>query len=219
MRIHHVLGALSALLALSIASVSRAATGRHDGFYLEMTLGLGPQAMFARYTSDRVEKASSSGVAATGALLIGGSPMPGLVLGGGVLSSLAIMGDWTRSPPVTWDDGDNLFGSRLTLVGPFTDYYPNPARGFHVQALAGYASFTMKTASGNPNTPSGFGLMLGVGQDWSVSREWSLGLLARLVGVETSESAFSYPGPDVSQIPSERELTLSASLGLAATYY
>ncbi len=189
--------------------MSRAATGRHDGFYLELTLGLGPQASYARDDAEPGGGASvhssAVGVGATASLRIGGSPLPGLVLGGGALGSFSVLGAWTSTQegtPSTVDDGDDLSTSLLGLVGPFCDYYPNPARGFHVQALPGYATFAMS----NDGHASGLGLMLGAGQDWSVDPRWSVGLLARVVAVESSS-------------PGEHQLTLLPSLNIAFTSY
>ena len=215
MRIHHVLAALIAVLALCIPARSHAATGRHDGFYLEMTLGLGVEATYAREDPDpgtgNSVHSSAVGPGATASILIGGSPLPGLVLGGGALSSFAILGAWTRTlngerTSFSDDDADDPFASLLGLVGPFCDYYPNPARGFHVQALAGYATLAMRPANESLSNPSGLGLMAGVGQDWSVAPRWSVGLLARVVGVASS-------------VPGEHELTLLPSLNVAFTYY
>jgi hypothetical protein len=207
----HVLAALIAALALCVPSVSRAAMGRHDGLYLELTLGLGPQASYARDDAEPGASASvhrsAVGVGATASLLIGGSPLPGFVLGGGALGSFSVLGAWTSTQegkPPTVDDGDDPFTSLLGLVGPFCDYYPNPARGFHVQALPGYAMFAM--SNDGQSHASGLGLMLGIGQDWSVDPRWSVGLLARVVGVESSS-------------PGEHELTLLPSLNIAFTNY
>ncbi len=207
MRVHHFLSVFIAALTLCVPSLSRAAEGRHDGFYLELTLGLGPQASYARSEPEPVtgssQHRSAVGAGASGSILIGGSLLPGLVLGGGALGTLAILSDWQPLAPD--DDADDPFASLLALVGPFCDYYPNPARGFHIQALTGYATFAMRSTESADN-PKGLGLMLGLGQDWSVAPRWSVGLLARLTGVATS-------------VPGEHELTLLPSLNVAFTYY
>lgn len=159
----------------------------HNGFYLQMALGLG---YLGASASEGGEDLSVDGAAVTGSLWIGGSVLPGFVLGGGTLSAIAV------SPHVTYTNANypSLNESRssdvslhLQMFGLVSDIYPDPRTGFHFQAMIGYAvlSASRDGQSTSTNDPSGLGLMGGIGYDFWVSNEWSVGVLARFAYAAT----------------------------------
>ena len=130
------------------------------------------------------------GPAAEIELAIGGTPVPGLVIGGSVSVTVA-------SPNVSGqvENAGSLASATGTagaltssLIAAFVDFYPDPTGGFHVQGAIGPTS--MKWAAGpssaSPQVPAsdltggGFGGSLGVGYEWWVGSQWSIGGLARL---------------------------------------
>ncbi|HEU4411037.1 MAG TPA: hypothetical protein VFS43_37640 [Polyangiaceae bacterium] len=145
---------------------------RHDGFYLR--LGLGPAALSGTGDGGDVDL---SGTGAGLELALGGTVAPGLVVGGGsyptFLPTLYLEAD---GPEVKAEDG-----GVLTLIGPFVDYYPNAQRGLHVQGALGLSTTTLSMPSGPAFTGSSAGVMLGVGYEWWVGEQWSMGVLGRLM--------------------------------------
>jgi hypothetical protein len=138
---------------------------------------------------------SAGGFAGATELAIGASPIPGWALGGGVYT--------TTIPSPSSDDleFDVLPGgqryeftlTQLALFAIFSDVYPMPDTGFHVQGGAGMAVLVMGlgTSTGSlatsedrgpttqAHTAVGPGMMLGLGYEWWIGNEWSLGALAR----------------------------------------
>ncbi len=162
-------------LCLSTAAFAQDGGARtHDGFHLSLGVG-------AAYTTTAVgldpEPAGAPDVSITGFgfaghLLIGGNIAPGLVLGGGN------MGFHVFSPKVDNEtDGDGALAGNL--LGIYADYYFDPNEGLHGMALIGLA--TLDDADDNTDKLAvGFGSALGLGHEWWVADEWSLGVLGRV---------------------------------------
>jgi hypothetical protein len=152
------------------SGVARADGGarEHDGLYLR--IGLGPG-----YTigSSSVGDASESGggVAINSELALGGTVAPGLVVGGGTFPMVV---------PAPSYGGVDAGGHHLSATGVFADYYFDPARGLHAQAallfVAGYRESAGAVGSG---VGFGFGAMLGIGYEFWLGNQWSLGPLLR----------------------------------------
>ena len=76
--------------------------------------------------------------------------------------------------------------SQLAIVGPFADFYFDRRAGFHVAGAFGLSTFIAgQSLKGSfPRTRGhvalGLGFVLGVGYDWWIADEWSLGLLGRV---------------------------------------
>lgn len=156
----------------------------HDGFYLRANLGLG--GLSTSYDLGADEHVDAGGVALDLDLLVGGSPSPGLAIGGGLLTSTA------PSAGFEWDETD-LGDGRLNMVllGVFVDGFPNPKRGFHLGGLLGVAGQTSKFNSDGEGLKdtyetAGFGGAAWIGYDWWVAAEWSMGLQFRLAGAISS---------------------------------
>jgi len=150
------------------------------------------------------------GLGQSGAIDFGGTPARGLVLGGTVwtarIDPVFIEGGKSVSP-----DDDSVKVTQLRL-GPFLDWYPNPARGFHTTVSFGLVVQIESDVKGNPLRPLAYGgaLATGTGYEWFVSDVLSLGLLGRFA-----------LGSVVRQVgaASERTLFIVPELAISATYH
>jgi hypothetical protein len=162
----------------------------HDGFYLRASSGF---AVYdERFESDELPLGGSldgrnRGFASVSDLAIGGTVAPGWVIGGGIFSAdlvastLRISGSGLAAPPAELDPGLRS----ISLFGPFVDWYPNVRGGFHARAAVGLSTLTPRVF-GHPSTQRseylavGGGLVLGVGYDWWVADEWSIGIMSQV---------------------------------------
>jgi hypothetical protein len=225
MRIQQWLLAAALLGAFFVSSESQAAPHARDGFYLSLNTGFGPivYSSTANYPVDEQQveyKSHFSGATATSSLLLGLPLRPGLVLGVGGLTSFSWLAspDRTANGQKTWqEDGGGPYVKLWGLAGPFVDYYPSAALGWHVQALVGYASF-FHSGDVTRELPDGIGLMAGVGQDWWISDRWSVGILARVTYANMHVTGGPYP--DYPQgTPTERDTVISPSLEASFTWH
>lgn len=163
----------------------------HDGFYLRVSAG------FAAY-DERLDSGDlplggslagrNRGIASVSDVAIGGTVAPGWVIGGGIFSAdllastLRTSGSGLSGVPAELDPG--LRGS--SVFAPFVDWYPNVRGGFHARGALGLATLTPRVF-GHPATERseylavGGGLVLGVGYDWWVADEWSIGVMSQAV--------------------------------------
>jgi hypothetical protein len=119
--------------------------------------------------------ASISGLTIPSALLLGGTVGP-VVIGGG------LFGDYVPSPK--FKQGDTEFEGDVTAtlfgIGLFADFYPDPHGGLHFQPFLGYGgmefSFEGDVSGSDPTGPI---FAIGVGHDWWVGNEWSIGVMGR----------------------------------------
>jgi hypothetical protein len=167
---------LSLCAGLMVTSEALAAEHTHDGFYMQIDSGLGYYHMSADQAGADV---SFSGVTSASQFLIGGTPVPGFVIGGGIVT------DYVFSPKMKVRDvefSNGLTSQYVFGVGPFVDIYPDPNKGLHFQGLIGFggveSSFDGNTSG---NDPTGLLLSIGAGYDWWVAREWSIGVMGRLI--------------------------------------
>ncbi len=133
--------------------------------------------------------------------------MPGLVLGGGN------MGFHVLSPKVKIGDsecgGDGALAGNL--LGFYVDYYVNENEGLHTMALIGLA--TLDDADDDTDKLAvGFGSALGVGHDWWIADDWSVGVLGRIQFMTTSLE-HDTTNADVTFV------TLAPALLLTSTYH
>lgn len=155
----------------------------HDGFYLRMALGIGVLRDSETVTgTGNSYSATISGTALATEFAIGGTLANGFVLGGAIQSASAPSPSYkvsgqtsTASPDVT---------VQASAIGLFADVYPNPKAGFHIEGLLGFgvlhAESNKNGSSSSSKDPSGLALAIGVGHEWWVGEEWSLGVLGRL---------------------------------------
>ena len=174
----------------------------HDGFYLRMGIGVGR--LGASFNSERSTQlaGSAEGSFANGAfaseLAFGGTPAPGLVIGGTI--NLSATGDVTTQdltvngapvPEITYRQASLLF------LGPFIDYYIDAHLGWHVQGALGIAGLTLVEEDRSVARPrvksrmetGGLGFAIGAGWEGWVAKQWSMGVLLRLMyaSVETNQ--------------------------------
>jgi hypothetical protein len=97
-------------------------------------------------------------------------------------------------------------------VGPFVDFYPHPARGFHASAGASLVVQFESDTKGDAVKPIWYGVSLAtaVGHEWFIAREASLGLLARFALGSLGRSSGGV---------SESLTFVAPELALTATYH
>lgn len=140
----------------------------HDGFYFRLAEGYGYTSITGDGPSGRTD-VSGGGLATT--LLIGGTPAPGLVVGGGFHFSTAdgsLRGGPRNSGAVS--------GLAPTL-GPFVDWYPDPKNGWHVGLLAGLGGTSLGDGPVSEASTTFASTLFG-GYDAWIGPEWSLGVFA-----------------------------------------
>jgi hypothetical protein len=158
---------------------------QHEGFYLRLGGGFGYLA--ANMETDRAGTVDleSNGISLDFEGLVGGSPGPGFAIGGGVIGSLQLSGDWES------DDAPGSASADLTtlLVGAFADGFPDPKKGWHVGGMLGLASASFDTPGGNDGSDGlGVGGAAWVGYDAWVAPEWSIGGALRLDAMRVTDS-------------------------------
>lgn len=172
----------------------------HDGFYLRLNAGVG--FVGARFDDGRD---ATGDVLLDGSdmaldLLVGGSPSPGVTLGGGVFMNLLLAADAEQD--------DNDLTSRdvgILLVGPFIDGFPNPKKGWHLGGTLGLAVANMDDMGprGDVSRTAGFGAAAWGGYDAWIGDDWSVGGLLRLGITRTSDR-----DDDAKTAATSRSLTL-----------
>ncbi len=204
-----------ALVLVALAS-SRAAFAAdpgerlHDGFFARSETGLA--FLWEGISGDRSipRRTGVRGIGQGASIAIGGTPERGLVVGGMV---------WTaRFSPMFLEDGktvtpdDDSVKVTLLRLGPFLDFYPDPARGFHVLGAASFTAQVETDVKGNAIKPAAVGaaLTVGAGYEWFVAAELSLGVLGQVA-----------TGRAVREPSEGREhmLWIAPELALTATYH
>jgi hypothetical protein len=138
-----------------------------------MDLGFGP----GRYSeaSSGVDQMRMNGAVVSIALRLGGTLFPGFVLGGGFVSNQMVNPKFKDlRTGETFSGSDNSLD--LGEFQVFALYYPMPSRGLHFLLSAGYG--TLSVSDGYTSRDLDMeGLVLGggVGYDFWVSSQWSLG--------------------------------------------
>jgi len=142
-----------------------------------MRMSLGAGGLGARTTRSDGSVGFETGSGGTAFdFLLGGSPTPGLTLGGG------FQFDVGQRDPDTGPDGEprNATRDAFALAGPFIDVFPDPRGGFHFGGMLGGAALAhSESADSDPLTYRGVGGSLWLGYDWWVARQWSLGAMLR----------------------------------------
>jgi len=144
-----------------------------------MGFGVG-SASFTVKDDDPVGSVDVTAVGPSLELAFGGTLARGLVLGGGIYGSSASSPEYESSNLGAKSDGG---AATLSMVGPFIDWYPSPASGFHVEAALGYSAFAAGKGDPYPGedaSGSGFGLVGGAGYELWVGDQWSIGALGRI---------------------------------------
>lgn len=153
----------------------------HDGFYLRMGIGIGAIGADVEST-DGGDPLHIGGLVVPMELAIGGTPSPGVVIGGGLYGFHLPSAKYTygRGDFVTEEDAE--YGS-VGMIGPFIDVYLDPEHGIHFQAAPCFTSVVLGQSDEivtEDVTGSGFGAMVGLGFEGWVGDQWGVGLLARV---------------------------------------
>jgi len=152
----------------------------HDGFFARSEPSLAFFRAIVWGSETETRRSGIRGIGQGAGISLGGTPARGLVVGGTV---------WTaRIDPVFIEDGntvspdDDSVKVTLLRLGPFLDFYPDPARGFHVVTAAALTVQVESDVKGNAVEPAALGaaLSIGPGYEWFIMNELSLGLLGRV---------------------------------------
>jgi len=179
------------LVAASYASSAKADPRTHDGFFLRLGANLGAGFTTESYEFNGQEAApdlSISGFMYGFDLMLGGSPVPGLVVGGWLITNFGPNPSLEQAGVEAEADGTLIVGG----IGAFVNYYFDPTSGFNLQGLVGYGAmdFVRPNGASGGNDPTGPMFGLGAGYDFWISDEWSIGPFARvLFGSYTAEAS------------------------------
>jgi hypothetical protein len=151
------------------------------GFYLRFAGGPAVVALKGTGPHGRVASVGGGG---SSTLAIGGSIARGWVLAG-VLHGATITSTLDGGPfedATVTSDGETTSASdkvaaSVSHVGLLVDWYPDPSKGWHVGASAGLGSTALihQADDSTMTGPSAAGTVFG-GYDWSIGRDWSLGV-------------------------------------------
>jgi hypothetical protein len=169
-------------------------TGRrlHDGFYLRMSIGAGYINSEWETEQAGVDNLTISGGGIALDLLLGGSPTPGLVIGGGFLAN-SVANPEVESERGSSTELDGALGA--AQLGIFIDGFVDPTGGFHIGGMLGIASYVVTPKDEDRDRKieqGGGGGAIWVGYDAWVADQWSIGGLLRLTGQATSQRRGSY---------------------------
>lgn len=136
-----------------------------------------------------------SGVGWHFSLWVGGTPKPGLVIGG------VIGGRAEQSDDGTVGDRRASTSASASRGGVFIDAYPVPEEGFHFGGiLSGSSTEVESSASGDQPSTSyrgeGVGVSVFAGLDTWIAEQWSFGALVELGG-NVSRDDSTVDGQDV----------------------
>ncbi len=194
---------------------------RHDGFYLRLAIG-GTYVWDSVRIDDRSMKFSMRGGGLSMEVAVGGTPAPGVVVGGGLYSSTVTKLNVTEVRQYG-DRVENTSGdfdvSTFTLLGPMVDVFLDPNGGFHLQAAFGLGVVGLGEGDTSSHTTdqygypvderremtdttySGLGVMLGAGYEFWVGEQWGVGGLARLVYISASSDEAEDGDGNVDVVP------------------
>jgi hypothetical protein len=174
----------SVWLAATPALAQDGGARTHDGFYLQLGAGLG-------YLSVSSNQVNASGLTLPASqLLIGGSPIRGLAVGGGFIA------DYAPAPGASIGEQEADLPSLsqyLAAVGAAADFYLDPAQGLHFQGFVGVGG--VETSGGGvvgESDPSGMVLAIGAGYEIWLADEWSIGPLFRFIYAPLSRTNVTY---------------------------
>ena len=162
------------------ATTGRRGAYNHDGFYLDFGLGFTSMTGTSELSTSVAGSEFSTEVEASGAGLashffIGGTPIDGLALGGGLVSAQVFS-------PTIEVDGQELDDSAvsdssfaLAQFGVFATYYFSSTEGFHTTLFAGFSRGEACSGSSSSDCAegTGFGLRADVGYSLWIGEQWS----------------------------------------------
>ncbi len=154
----------------------------HDGFYARGSVGFGTLGVSFDDGDPSGDNLSGSGASLGFDLMFGGSPSPGIAIGGGLITQGAFSVNFERNGY----DVDRSVS--MALIGPFIDGFPNANKGWHVGGLVGLAAVNVEDGDDEGlSKTTGFGGSVFLGYDFWVADEWSVGPLVRFSGALTKD--------------------------------
>jgi hypothetical protein len=182
----------------------------HDGLYLRLGFGFGFMNTKGEIDLPNSSELSITGAGFTGEFMIGGTPTPGFVIGGGTSG-------FTVFDPKFEVDGEEVNTTadsvNLSMIGLFVDVYPDPKQGLHVQGMVGYAQLSSDETDSDDERPDGLGLAVGVGYEWWVGEQWGVGILGKLTYASTKiENSLGTTSVDVTYTTLAPALLFTATL-------
>jgi hypothetical protein len=164
----------------------------HRGFYLRLSSGFAEVAVSGTAPAG-AGSASVSGLGSGVDLAIGGSPAPGLAIGG-VLQAAMATGTFKGGPqivsmttypgmsqPTTETLSGHAQASQL-LLGVFVDWFPNPHDGWHLGGSLGLGASAIQDDAYHGMTSVALGLGASGGYDWWLGRAFSAGVDVFVLG-------------------------------------
>jgi len=124
--------------------------------------------------------------------LVGGTPVPGLVIGG------AFLFNGSTQPIVEFGDNSTKLdgGAGLGMFAIFVDGFFDPTGGFHVGGAFGFAGLNVDETDDNDPTTfeltdrfAGVGLAAWAGYGGWVGKQWQLGGMVRLNAATTANDS------------------------------
>jgi hypothetical protein len=128
-------------------------------------------------------------------IALGGSPIKGFVVGGTAGIAYLAQPMFTLNGETPAAENSRKSGDGLGYdVGAFVDIYPNPAKGLHFQGAISFAYLDKPKLYGNESSDNAGGVAFagGVGYDFWLGPQWSVGLLGKLTygSLRTSRDDF-----------------------------
>lgn len=169
------------------ASGAGADARTHTGFHVTGALGGGSwNATYGWTTPGGNSIAESEFGGGLGMdLAVGGTPLPGLVIGGVIAGTVVPIASTqsisVNGASVPSHDPTN-YVAVLSMVGPFVDWYFDATGGFHAQVATCLAHLS-DAAPSVPNSGVdgwGFGFEVGTGYQWWIADRFTIGALARV---------------------------------------
>jgi len=130
-----------------------------------------------------------------GELAFGGTPSPGLAMGGGIFGS--------NTPTVTYELAGTEFeggAAGISNLEFFIDFYPMPDQGFHFGGGVGLSLISATESTEGLEDDyfgAGFGLHAAIGYEGWVGKEWGIGVQGRVLYANGTMSSFSGDYDDI----------------------
>lgn len=150
----------------------------HDGFYTRVSVGFGHLGASFDDNDPSGDDLHGGGLSLGLDLSVGGSPSPGLALGGALFTQGAFSAKFERDSTNSEDRS-----LTVTLIGPFVDGFPVPSKGWHVGGMVGLSVVSIEGGTADEGTDTaGLGGAAWFGYDIWVADQWSIGPSLRLSG-------------------------------------